>query len=487
MFDKTSVSAEKLSPIYQQVYDYLRAAILAGRLEKGTKIPSSRGLAAELGISRNTILNAYDQLMAEGYIESVEGKGTFVTQVLPEQHLSTPRRAAIRGKQAEPPAARISQRAKAVLATPVLPFDQNSYAFRTGMPALKEFPYDIWARFITREAHRLHPASLRAQDTRGYRPLREAIANHVTVARQVHCSADQVLVVSGAQGALDLAARVLLDPGDKVWMEDPGYPGARGTLVASGASIVPIPVDDEGMRVEDGIKQSPDARLVYLTPSHQFPLGSSLGLHRRLMLLEWAKRMGSYILEDDYDSEYRFTGRPLASLQGLDENDRTIYIGTFSKVLFPALRLGYLIVPEVLIDAFCAVRRYIDGHTSGLEQRALAEFMSGGHFTRHIRRMRVLYAERRQALLNRAHDLPLEIVAPETGMHLIGWLPEGIHDVAASQHAAAHGVNVLAISTLAIAAGVRSGLVLGYAAVDEQEIAQGVQHLSAALREFDVY
>ncbi len=486
MFDKTAFISAISSPIYQQVYDHLRVAILAGRLETGMKLPSTRILAAELGISRNTVLNAYDQLMAEGYIESVEGKGTFVTRVLPEQHLMTVPRAKLHKREPERPALRLSQRAKDVLATPVLSYGEHehpTYAFRTGLPSMDAFPYELWAKYVAREAHRLHPASLMSQDVLGYPPLREAIANHVTLARQVRCTPQQVIVVSGAQGALDLAARVLLDPGDKVWVEDPGYPGAIGALVAAEAQIVPIPVDDNGLMVEVGIERAPDARLAYLTPSHQFPLGVSLSLSRRLALLSWATKAGSYLLEDDYDSEYRFAGRPLASLQGLDDNDRTLYIGTFSKVLFPSLRLGYVVVPEILVEAFAAMRHYVDGNAASLEQRALAAFMADGHFVRHIRRMRVLYAERRNLLLEAAQNLPLKIVAPETGMHLIGWLPEGIDDKRVAQHAAAQKVFVLPISSLAMTTKSRSGLVLGYAGVNQHDIQEGVARLAVALSE----
>jgi GntR family transcriptional regulator/MocR family aminotransferase len=482
MIDYQDFKSTTAAPIYQQLYDHLRASILDGRLEKGAKIPSTRLLAAELGVSRNTVLNAYDQLIAEGYIESIEGKGTFVTQVLPEQHLSTVPRIKRQAVKSELPPSRLSKRAEAILATPVLQREYKNYAFRAGVPALDAFPYELWAKYIAREAHRLHPGVLAAQDNRGYRPLREAIAQHVTVARQVRCTPEQVLVVSGAQGALDLAARVLVNPGEQVWMEDPGYPGARGALLAEGAVIVPVPVDADGLNVEAGIAQALYARMVYLTPSHQFPLGASLTLPRRLRLLNWANEVGSYLLEDDYDSEYRFTGRPLASLQGLDDHNRTIYIGTFSKVLFPALRLGYLIVPEVLVDAFCAVRRYVDDHSSSLEQRILAAFMSDGHFARHIRRMRMLYGERRQMLLNAVQGLPLEIVAPDTGMHLIGWLPEGVDDQMVAQQVAAQRVHVLPISKLAMLPQRRGGLVLGYAAINEQEILEGARGLSAAFQ-----
>jgi len=489
MFDKTAFTSAIPTPIYQQIYDHLRLAILAGRLEMGMKLPSTRLLAAELGISRNTILNAYDQLIAEGYIESIEGKGTFVTQVLPEQHITTPARVKPSKSETDRPALRLSKRAKAVLATPVLTYGEHEYpspAFRTGLPSMDAFPYELWAKYVAREAHRLHPTSLMRQDVLGYLPLREAIANHVTLARQVRCTPRQVIVVSGAQGALDLAARVLLNPDDKVWIEDPGYPGARGALVAAEAQLIPVPVDDNGLMVEVGVQRAPDARLAYLTPSHQFPLGVSLSLARRLALLKWASQAGSYILEDDYDSEYRFAGRPLASLQGLDDHDRTLYIGTLSKVLFPSLRLGYIVVPEVLIDAFAAMRHYVDGNMPSLEQRALAAFMADGHFVRHIRRMRVLYAERRKLLLQAVSHLPLEIVAPETGMHLIGWLPEGVDDQQVSRLAAAHNVNVLPISSLAMTETSRSGLVLGYAGVTEREIRDAVKRLADVFHEIGI-
>jgi GntR family transcriptional regulator/MocR family aminotransferase len=319
------------------------------------------------------------------------------------------------------------------------------------------------------------------QPLAGYRPLREAIAAHVTVTRRVHCTPDQIIIVPGSQGALDLAARMLVNAGEPVWLEDPGYLGARGALLGAGAQIIPVPVDDEGLVVEAGIARAPHARLVYLTPSHQFPLGVTMSLARRLALLDWAKRADAYILEDDYDSEYRFGGRPLAALQGLDDADRVIYIGTFSKVLFPALRIGYIILPEPLVNPFLTIRGLIDIHPPMLDQVVLTDFITEGHFTRHLRRMRTIYAERRAALLEAASNLPLDIFSPEAGIHCIGWLPDGMDDRALAQAAVAHDLNLWPVSKFSIEPLARKGLILGYGAYGVEVIKDGVQRLGAAM------
>ena len=289
-------------------------------------------------------------------------------------------------------------------------------------------------------------------------------------------------MVSGAQGALDLAARVLLKAGDPVWMEDPGYPGARGALLGAGAQIVPVPINQEGLMIDTAIARAPYARLAYLTPSHQFPLGVTLSLTRRLALLDWAKQTGAYLLEDDYDSEYRYAGRPLAALQSLDEAERVIYIGTFSKVLFPALRIGYLILPSPLVEEFLRLRRYMDTHLPILEQAVLTDFITEGHFTRHLRRMRTLYAERRVALLEAARKLPLDIYAPEAGIHCVGWLPVGMDEQAVVRQGTAHGLELTPISTFCLEPLARQGLLLGYGGFSVPEIKAGVRHLAAVLR-----
>ena len=353
--------------------------------------------------------------------------------------------------------------------------------FASGTPALDAFPYAIWSRLIARQARRMPDSAFAYQSTAGYRPLREAIAAHVTVSRRVHCTPEQIVIVPGAQGALDLAARVLLDAGDAVWMEDPGHPGARGAFLGVNARIVPVPIDNDGLVVEAGMAKAPKARLVYLTPSHQFPLGVTMSLSRRLALLDWAKRANAYILEDDYDSEYRYAGRPLAALQGLDDAERVIYIGTFSKVLFPALRIGYLILPMPLVDAFLTVKSLIDVHNPLLEQAVLTDFMVEGHFVRHLRRMRTLYAERRKALIRAASGLPLEIYSPEAGIHCIGWLPKGMDDLALIRRAANYDLDLWPVSYFCIEPLSRKGLLLGYAGYSVQKIKDGIHKLALAM------
>lgn len=472
------------TPLYQQLYTHLRTAILSGELKHGLKLPSTRALADELHVSRNTVLNAYQQLLAEGYLEGHPGSGTFVAQVLPE-HLLTPSDqnsvadTPLAGSSVSQSARTRSQRASSA---PAVSARSLPRPFRAEVPALDEFPYELWTRLVVRQARRLPRTTFSYQDPAGYRPLREAIAAHVTVSRQVHCTPDQIIMVSGAQGALDLAARMLINAGDPVWMEDPGYPGARGAFNAAGAQIVPVPIDQEGLMIETGMALASQARLVYLTPSHQFPLGVTMSLPRRLALLDWAKRTGAYLIEDDYDSEYRFAGRPLAALQGLDDAERVIYIGTFSKVLFPALRIGYLILPPHLVDDFLKFRRFVDNHLPILEQAVLTDFIVEGHFTRHLRRMRTLYAERRSALLKAMRDLPLDIYAPEAGIHCVGWLPASIDDQTLVRQGIAHNLDLTPLSVFCLEPLPRQGLLLGYGGYSVADIKAGVRRLAAALR-----
>jgi GntR family transcriptional regulator/MocR family aminotransferase len=473
------------TPLYQTLYTHLRAAILSGELKRGMKLPSTRALADELNISRNTVLNAYRQLLAEGYLESTEGSGTFVTHVLPESLMTALYPTMLQPSQPphlEPRRPSFSERAKAQIAISQPPTAGKPRPFLAEAPALDAFPYQLWSRLVVRQARRRPVGHFMYQDSAGYRPLREAIAAHIAVSRQVHCAPDQVMIVPGSQGALDLAARMLINPGDPAWIEDPGYSGAQGAFVGAGARLIPVPVDNDGLAVKTGIERAPHARLVYLTPSHQFPLGVTMSLARRLELLDWAKRANAYLLEDDYDSEFRFATRPLATLQGLDDAERVIYIGTFSKVLFPSLRIGYMILPPQLIDSFLKVRRLMDIHSPMLEQTVLAEFMMEGHFTRHLRRMRALYAERRSALLEAASELPLRIDSPQAGIHCVGWLPNEMDDRALASKAADYDLNLTPISSFSIEPLPHQGLVLGYGGFGAQEIKEGIQRLGNLLR-----
>lgn len=319
----------------------------------------------------------------------------------------------------------------------------------------------------------------------GYRPLRDAIANYVQLARGVRCEPEQVIIVAGSQQGLDMVARVLLDPGDPAWIEDPCYRGAWAAFVGAGARLVPVPVDDQGLDVVAGESACADARVVYVTPSHQYPLGVTMSLARRLALLNWAGRSGAWIIEDDYDSEYQFAGRPLAALQGLDKEERVIYIGTFSKVLFPSLRLGYLIVPTNLVDTFIAAHTHTSYFCPLVEQVVLTDFIAEGHFSRHIRRMRRLYEERQAALVRcveRELSGLLEVSPARAGMHLIGWLTEGMNDQVVSRRAAIAGIDVRPLSFYCIAESRRPGLLLGYTGVPVAEMRLAARKLADILR-----
>lgn len=480
-----TIDPASLLPMYRQVYEGLRRAILTGQLAPGMRLPATRALATELGVARNTVLNAFEQLIAEGYIEGKVGAGTQVAVALPDDLLSAPV-VPIPPSQPARKGPALSRRGALLAGTRVSvsrPID-SLQAFRTGVPDYAAFPFDICAQLAARHWRNPPRELLSYGDPAGYRHLREAIAAYLGAARAVRCTADQVIIVAGSQQGLDLAARLLLDPGDAVWMEDPGYLGARGALRAAGAQIIPISVGPEGLDVAAGIATCPTARLAYVSPSHQFPLGIMLSLAQRLALLDWAERSQAWIIEDDYDSEYRYASRPLAALQGLDRAHRVLYIGSFSKVLFPALRLGYLVVPPDLVEAFVAARAITDRHSPSMEQAVIADFIREGHFARHIRRMRALYAERQAILRDAAQQILGDrlILAPaEAGMHLIGWLPAGQDATVVAQRAAARGIVVQPLAAFATLPQPRQGLLLGYAALTADEITSGLRQLARAL------
>jgi GntR family transcriptional regulator / MocR family aminotransferase len=466
------------TPLHRQLYEQLRASILGGQLGATTRLPSTRTLADELGVSRTTTLLAYEQLRDEGYLDGRIGAGTTVTP-LPSQ---APRRSRSQ--------ARLGLSARgATIAGATWPADERRqdrpHAFQLGMPDIAHFPWRLWAQALAQRARAGLAAPPGERDPAGYRPLRAAIAAYLAMARGVRCAPEQVIVVAGAQAAFDLASRLLLDPGDAVWFEDPGYPGARAALLGAGARPVPVPVDAGGLDVDAGQRLNPTARAAYLTPSHQFPLGVTMSVHRRLAMLAWARRAGALVLEDDYDSEFRYVGHPPPALQGLDDSGRVVYLGTFSKVLFPALRVGYLVVPADLVGGFTAACRFTGAQVPLLEQAALADFMTAGHFGRHVRRMRGLYAQRGAALVRavrrHASDL-LEVRSAHAGLHLVGWLPAGADDRAAAERAAAAGIEADPLSQFAAEPPERGALLLGYAPIDEAEIDRAVRTLARALR-----
>jgi GntR family transcriptional regulator/MocR family aminotransferase len=489
--------------LHRQLYDSLRDAIVRGRLAPRTRVPGARTLAAELGVARNTAASALAQLQAEGYVEARERSGTFVCSILPDAALAPPRPSSASSVRAMPdgaptvatPAPTLSQRGRAATAYATSPGDREPSrprAFRVGVPALDAFPWPLWTRLTSRRLRASAAALADYGMAAGYAPLRAAIAAHVGAARGVACSAEQVVVTNGAQQALELAARLLLDPGEAVWMEEPGYLGARAAFASAGARLVPVPLDDEGIDVAEGTRRAPSARLAYVTPSHQYPTGVTMSATRRLALLRWARDAGAWIVEDDYDSEYRYASRPLASLQGLatdvGDGGRVLYVGTFSKTLFPGLRLGYLVVPTALVDAFARARGVSGRHASGVEQAVLTDFLDGGHHARHVRRMRVLYEERRDVLLRGLAEQVggvLEPMASDAGMHLVAYLPAdrpADEDRTLVAHAQAAGIELRALTAYALGPLPRGGLLLGFAACRPSEIRAGCRRLGAVLR-----
>jgi GntR family transcriptional regulator/MocR family aminotransferase len=459
----------------------LRAEILEGRLRPAARLPSTRDLAREYGLSRGTVVSAFEQLKAEGYVAGSVGSGSYVSETLPDDLLQV-----ARGAVAQPPAPRPQRRHVSDFGRRVKLFPgfvvRPSRAFRTHLPALDLFPTTLWAQLAARRLRRATSSLLMGCGPMGYPPLQEAVADYLRTSRGVKCTAEQVAIVSGVQEALNLVARVILNPGDRVCMENPGYRGAALVFEASGTKISAVPVDDEGMRVPG--PQARGVRLAYLTPAHQFPLGVCMSLRRRLALLEWARASGALIFEDDYDSEYRYFGRPVPALQGLDRNGLVLFAGSFSKVLFPSLRLGYLVVPTDLVEYFAATQSVTSRHSPLLEQAVLCDFITGGHFGRHVRRMREVYAERMSVLLECARQRLaglLDIVGVEAGLQTAAWLCDGIEADSAERAAAKRDVEVTSLSRYSRGPMPREGLHLGFAAVDAKEIQRGALDLAIAL------
>jgi len=481
-----ALDSDQAEPLHRQVYRELARLILAGRLSAGSRLPSSRELARELGVARNTILAALDQLTSEGYVEGRRGSGTYVATDLPD----APPLAPERERRGLAPARRSPSLARhaAVLADGRHAPARLSGLLAPGIADPGEFPFELWARLLARSWRRPSQALAAGGAPGGFLPLRQAIADYLRLLRGVRCEAEQVIIVSGTRQGLDLTARLLLGKGDAVWLEDPGYPGLRGPLAAADARLVALPVDGEGIDLSRA-GRSPRPRLIAVTPSHQYPLGMTMSLARRLQLLDRARQADAWIFEDDYDSEWRYRGRPLAALQGLDSDGRVIYAGSFSKVLFASLRIGYLVVPPQALDAFLSARSTLDDQPSLIAQPALAAFLAEGHFAAYLRRQRRIYRARQEMALAAAekHLAGLLDVPPDPGgLHLVGFLtPElarRMSDVTASRRAAEAGIAVPALSKYWIGRAGRQGLMLGYAATPEVSLEPTIERLGRALR-----
>jgi len=478
-----AVDRRSEKPLHRQIYDAIRAMILDRTLESGQQIPSTRALADELGISRIPVLNAYAQLLAEGYIESRHGAGTFVKSSLSDQFPSV--RPAARTVLDHPGNEAISRLARLLPVQPT-PWFPSSGAFSVGQIAYDHFPFRVWSDLVARHARKVRAGTMNYSDPMGSKEFREAIAVYLRTARAVRCDASQIMIVNGSQHALDLSARVLLDPDIPVWVEEPGYELLRHALVLSGCRLVPVPVDGEGLDVAAGMSLCRTARAAFVTPSHHYPLGATMSAARRLQLLEWAHRNNAWIVEDDYDSEYRYESMPVASLQGLDPGLRVIYIGTFSKTLFPSLRLGYIVIPPALVARFLAVRRANDLFPSRLYQAALADFIEAGHFTRHVRKTRQLYAERRNALaqaLRKEFGSEIEILGAEAGMHLVVTIQPGHSDQKIAARAAQDGLWLWPLSTAYTGSSARQGFILGFGGTKAADMLHQVRRLRKAIGE----
>lgn len=461
---------EPARPVIRQVYEQVRAAIHLGALRPGGRLPSSRDLALRLGVARASVVAAYDQLLAEGYAQGRPGSGTYVAQdlsgVLDVAAAPAARRTAVDGERVASPAT----------AGPQL--------FSNGRTLMDARAQDAWAASTRRALRSLGPEHFGYAEPAGDIRLRAAIADYLRAARGVVCDPEQVVITAGAQHAVDLAVRLLLKPGDRVWLEDPGYPNTWQALMAAGAQGCAVPVDRSGLVVKAGIAAAPDARAVFVTPSHQFPLGVAMSMGRRLELIAWARSAGAWVVEDDYASEFRYAGAPLPSLQGLDGGERVIYVGTFNKSLFPGLRLGYLVAPKPLMAAFAALRRLADRQPPTLTQAITLDYLESGHFAGHIRRRRLAYKSQRDALATAlqarlGHVLTADV--PDQGMHLIAYLNAERSDLDAEARAAAKGVLARAISPLYHQTPPRQGLLLGFTGFPPAAMAGGVARLAEAL------
>jgi GntR family transcriptional regulator/MocR family aminotransferase len=483
-------------PLHRQLYEELRGAILSQRLKPGERVPSTRSLAGSLKLSRATVTQSYEQLISEGYLQAVIGSGTTVCVELPDELLRiSPAKAANATTQARrkaPAAIKLSQYGVSLNDSVPLepPEPEVPINFKSGRPALEEFPMQQWRRLLLRHC-RADSMDLLDYSTnhRGLPELREAIAGYLARSRAVRCTAEQVIIVNGSQQAIDLITKLLIDRGDAVAVENPGYLGARRAFLAQGAKLLPVPVDENGV-ITDRLEGKPahnahPIKLIYVTPSHQFPTGGVLPLARRLELIRWAERLGAVIVEDDYDSEFRYGSRPIPALQGLAESGNVIYVGTFSKVLFPALRIGYVVAPESLAHVFARARWIADRQTPTLEQLALTDFINEGHLERHLRRMRTLYDKRRQTLvraLNHHFAGRIEILGENAGMHLMIRLRTKFDDQEVVRRACGVGVGLVSARLYYLGDAPADEFVLGYAGLSERRIQEGVRRLAKSVQ-----
>jgi GntR family transcriptional regulator/MocR family aminotransferase len=470
--------SKKNEPLFRQVYKGLRKAILSGAFPAGGRLPSTRDLAEQLGVSRTVVLLAYDQLLAEGFAVGRGGSGTYVSSGLGR---AAPKREARSARLRLSRFGTAAADAAEAVDSPGRRYTPVRYDFAYGRSDIETFPFALWRRILFRHARQAPVRRFDYGPAVGSRDLREAICAHLRRARAVVCDPSEVIVVNGSQQALDLVARVLVERGDRVAIEDPHYDGTREVLRAAGAHLLPIPVDRHGL---NPARLPEQAGLIFVTPSHQFPTGTILPLARRIALLDWARRENAVIVENDHDGEFHYEGHPLESLQGLDTEGRIVYLGTFSRTVFPALRIGYLIVPKSLVPAFTAAKWLNDLHSATLEQETLAEFINSGMYERHLRRLRRRNAARRAALLDAVHIYlgnRVEMTGDGSGAHIVLWPSKRVSEGAVIAQARSRGVGVYGISHCYLTKPLRTGFILGYSRLNEEEIQEGIRLLGEML------
>lgn len=463
----------------------LRSGIRSGMLGPGQRMPATREIARLYGVSRGTVLTAIDDLKAEGYVRGVPGSGTFVCDLLPDEFMQNRAPSRVQKTVAPAESPRLSDFAKRLKPVPYFA-NPVSIAFRTNLPAIDLFPTTLWAQVASRRLRRVSTTDLLGCDTRGYGPLREVLAQYLRAERGVRCDTEQIVIISGIQEAIDLVARLLVNPGDRVLLEDPGFQAAYAAFGAAGANLVSIPIDAEG--AAPARNDFRNARLMYVTPGHQFPTGITMAHRRRVEILQHARESRTIILEDDYDSEYRYSGRPIPAMQGLDTDNLVIFAGSFNKVLFPSLRMGYIVLPPALLEKFVMTKTMTSRHHSLFDQTVVSDFIEQGHFGRHLRRMRKVYAERLGALSYHARrhlSGILRLSEIEAGLQTIGWLTTGIiaEDVAFA--GAKRRINVVPLNRYCHAHHLEEGIQIGFAAVDEVAIEKGILGLADALHSLD--
>ncbi len=471
--------------IHSQLYEQLKNGIYEGMLRPCDRMPSSREMSADLKISRNTVLQVFEQLMMEGFFETKTGSGTFISKnvdkfAYPKNRSALPVQKPAHAT-ANPFGLNDTFKGHISALEPMLPFQQS-------VPLIPEFPFPAWARISANIIKKMNLLHLGYDDAQGHFPLRKALCDHLRISRSINCEPENMLIVNSTRQALHLTAEILLNKGDQCWMEDPGYPGAVSAIQRFGGQVCPVPITNNGMDVNFAMQHYPKAKLAYITPSHQFPMGDTMALSERIKLLNWAKENQMWIVEDDYDSEFRYNSRPIPALQGMDTNGNVIYVGNLSKVLLPALRLGYMVFPtNTIARQFATGKSAIDGQSNIINQAIISEFIRQGHFSRHIRRMRVLYKKNQDDLVNLINQHLKNRLTPapvEAGMHLVAWLPSNINAGIIANEALKEGLIINTLSQFSIKFDRQNGIVLGFSGFTYKEMEAGVLTLKRILANY---